>query len=419
MNRRALSESLREVFASPQAARALTLAIIGTLVLANAIHNIVGWPGFFAILGGELALAITALVVTWSTIEWRGLLPLSLLVFVGWCALSLLWSDYQWATIGGVLYLVIVAFLAVYVGLSRDLIQVIRAFGDVFRFALTASLVLEVFSGLLIDSPIKFLGIQGNLASGGPIQGLMGSRNLLALIALIAVVTFFVELITKSATRQLAIFSLALGGLCILFTRSPVAFGTLLILVLAALCLLGMRAAKPASRRVLQIALLAAIGIGLITAFVFRSPIIRLLNAESEFETRYLLWQQILVVSSARPVEGYGFIGSWRRELAPFVSFNGHSSALNAFLDSWLQVGIVGLALLLALLALALVRSWLLGSSKPSVVYIWPALVLIVLVVVSAAESTVLTGIGWFALVICTLKASQELSWRRRLPEPS
>ena len=417
MNPPAISESLRTIVGSPQAARALTSAIIGTLVLANALHSLIGWPGFFAIVGGELTLAITALVVNWAEIEWRGLLPISLLVYIAWCVLSVLWSGNQWATVGGVLYLVIVTFLAVYVGLSRDLIQVIRAFGDVLRFVLAASLVLEVFSGLLIDAPIELLEIQGNLASGGPIQGLLGSRNLLGLIALIAAVTFFVELLTKSATRQVAVFSLVLAGLCILFTRSPVAFGTLIVLVLAAVCLLGMRAAKPSSRRVLQIGLVVAIGVGLITAFVFRSPIIALLNAQSEFETRYTLWKEILTVTSIRPVEGVGFIGGWQRELVPYISFHGHTSALNAFFDVWLQIGIVGLALFIALLALALVRSWLLGSNKPSVVYIWPALVLITLVVVSAAESSVLTGIGWFMLVIVTLKASQELSWRRLLDE--
>ena len=413
----AVLDQARIFITSPQLAQAFTIATIGTLVLSNALSKLIGWPGYFAIIGGILALTITALVFNWSAIEWRGLLPVSLLIYVGWCVLSLLWSDYQSATVGGVLYLAVVTFLAVYVGLSRDLIQVIRAFGDVLRFVLAASLVLEVFSGLLVDAPISFLGIQGNLASGGPIQGLLGSRNPLGLVAIVAIVTFLVELLTKSAPRQLAIFSLVLGGLCVAFTRSPVAFGTLLVLGLAAAALLGLRAAKPASRRVLQISLGVALGLGLIIAFLFRSPIIALLNAESEFETRYLLWRSILSVTNASPVEGVGFIGVWRRDLAPYISFGGHASALNAYLDVWLQIGIVGLALFSALLALALVRSWLLGSNKQSVVYLWPVLVLIALVVVSAAESAVLSGIGWFTLVIVTLKASQELSWRRRLDD--
>jgi O-antigen ligase len=411
-------ERLAHLAAAPQFSRALSMCAIGSLLFVNAIRSLIGWPGYFTVITGIVLLAALSLAVLWRQIEWRGLLPVSLLLFIGWCCLSLLWSGYQWSTVGGAVYLVVVAFLAVYVGLSRDLIQVIRAFGDVLRLALGASLALEIFSGVLIDAPIAFLGIQGNLASGGPIQGLFGSRNLLGLVALIALVTFLVELLTQSATRLVAWFSIAAATLTILFTRSPVTLGTLAALLLATLVLLALRRATPSLRRVAQFVLIGAVSVTLLLVFIFRSPLIAVLNAESEFETRYTLWKQVLTVIGLRPVEGVGWVGGWRRDVPPYVSFGGHSSALNAFLDVWLQVGIVGLALFIALLGLALVRSWLLGSNKPSVVYIWPVLVLITLVIVSAAESTVLSGIGWFTLVIVTLKASQELSWRRLLPEP-
>jgi exopolysaccharide production protein ExoQ len=44
---------------------------------------------------------------------------------------------------------------------------------------------------------------------------------------------------------------------------------------------------------------------------------------------------------------------------------------------------------------------------------VWPALILITLTAASAAESFALVEIGWFCLVICAVKAAQELSWRR------
>ena len=90
---------------------------------------------------------------------------------------------------------------------------------------------------------------------------------------------------------------------------------------------------------------------------------------------------------------------------------------MNAYLDVLFQLGLVGLFSLLALVGLALVRSWLLASNKRSVVYAWPALVLVVLLVTSAAESSILVESGWLTLVICTAKASQGLSWRARLQQ--
>jgi len=44
------------------------------------------------------------------------------------------------------------------------------------------SLALEVLSGVLIDMPIAFLGIDAHLAQGGPISGLLGNRNELGIM---------------------------------------------------------------------------------------------------------------------------------------------------------------------------------------------------------------------------------------------
>jgi len=84
-----------------------------------------------------------------------------------------------------------------------------------------------------------------------------------------------------------------------------------------------------------------------------------------------------------------------------------------------LQVGLVGVALFLAVVGLAFVRSWLLAGRRRSVVHTWPALVLVTLIVLSVAESSILTEFGWLLFVICCVKASNELSWRSALsPRP-
>ena len=82
----------------------------------------------------------------------------------------------------------------------------------------------------------------------------------------------------------------------------------------------------------------------------------------------------------------------------------------------YLQVGIIGLLLFVALIALAFGRSWLLASNRRSTVYAWAPLVLVALLVTSVFESSILVEAGWMLLVICTVKASQGMSWRLRLP---
>src|SRR5690606_12570061 len=79
----------------------------------------------------------------------------------------------------------------------------------------------------------------------------------------------------------------------------------------------------------------------------------------------------------------------------------------------WLQLGLAGLAVFVILVSLAFVRSWLLAVSRRSLVFVWPALVLLALITASFAESSILVEFGWLTLVVCIVKASRELSWRQ------
>jgi exopolysaccharide production protein ExoQ len=404
-------------------ARALSLCSIGVAFLSHTLRSIVGWPALIAIVVGLVVLSAGALFVRRHTLEWRGLLTISLIAFVGWCAISTLWSDYQWATLAGVLYQVSIALLGTTIALLRDPIQIVRAFGDVLRILLVASLTLEVLSGLLIDTPIAVLGITGGLDTAGPIQGLFGTRNQLGIVALISLITFVVEARTKSLPRGFSIGSIVLGSLMLLFSRSPVALGALAAVGIAALALYWLRRLTSEQKRIGEIAILGSVVVSLVIVWAARSPIIDAFNAGSEFEYRYTIWRRILSLTRISPLEGFGWLGYWRPELPPYIALGfgirrgENPSAYNAYLDALLQVGIVGLVLLLLLIGLALVRSWLLAANKRSVVYVWPALMLIALAVTSAAESTILVEFGWLVLVICAVRASDGLSWRRGLAD--
>lgn len=396
----------------------LTTATIGTAILSFAVERTMGWAGLFGALGALLALWSIILVVKRGEIEWSGLLPISLMVFVAFAVASLFWSNYTLATLGSLAYFLTFTVLGVAVALLRDTIQIVRAFGDVVRFTLVASIVLEIFSGLLIDTPIRFLAITGSIDSLGPIQGVVGSRNQLGIIAIIAVITFVTELRTRSVRRGTSVGSIILAAICLLLSQSPVALGSAAILGLAGAALYGLRGVRPDRRRFWQAGLLGSSLVVAILAWSFRSQIIRVLDATSELDYRLDLWRRMVDLISAHPLAGWGWVGWWREDIAPFVSFRWldggtPASAGNAFFDVWLQLGLVGLAAFLVLVSLAFVRSWLLAVSRRSVVFVWPALVLLALITASFAESAILVEFGWLTLVVCTVKASRELSWRQ------
>jgi O-antigen ligase len=91
---------------------------------------------------------------------------------------------------------------------------------------------------------------------------------------------------------------------------------------------------------------------------------------------------------------------------------------VNAFLDVWFQLGIIGVAAFVLLVGLAFVRSWLLAVRQRSVIFTWPAVVLAALLTASLAESGILIEFGWLTFVICCVKASQNLSWRTAFRPP-
>lgn len=408
----------RAMLASPRFAAAVTLASVGVGILAPVIERLIGVPGLVAMVAGLALLALGTLLVRLRELEWVGILPVSLLAFLGWTGLTIIWSQYQWATLGALAYLLAFTVMGLAIALTRDLIQIVRAFGDVLRFVLGLSLAIEILSGALIDTPIAFLGVQGNLDQLGPLQGVMGSRNQLALISLIALITFGIELTTRSVGRTLGILSIVGATLMLLLSQSPIVFALLVVVALAVLALALLRKSRPERRPFLQLAMLGAAALLGLIVWLGRGPLIAFFSASDELSYRVTIWGRLLNLIRFHSLEGWGWIGRWLPDLQPFPTFQvagerEPTSAANAYLDLWFQTGIVGLFVFLVLVTLAFTRSWLLAGRHRTVVFAWPALVLLVLLLSSLAESSILVEYGWLTFVVCAVKAAQQLSWRR------
>ncbi|MGG7463933.1 O-antigen ligase family protein [Plantibacter sp. YIM 135347] len=412
----------QDFFSSAPLAAAFTTITLGVAFAYRFIINLIGEAGYVAMLAGLVVIAVVVLVARLPIIEWRGVLPISLLLFLAWCAASVAWSVYPLGTIPAVAEQLSWAFLAIVVALIRDTIQVVRAVGNVLRALLGLSLAIEILSGVLIDMPIRFLGVHGDLASGGPLQGIFGSRNALGLVALLAIVTFVVEWRTRSVTVGVTIGSLALAAGLALGTRSPTMALVAVALAAATGVLYVLRQLQPEPRRKWQFVLLVVVVLLGLGVYVFRAQLFALLGVGGEIEQRYELWQVMLNGTADNALNGWGWAGPWISDQPPYSVFDmmtGHEnpSGLNAYLDVYLQVGLIGLVLFVVLCTLALGRAWLIASNRRSVVFVWAPLVLVVLLASAAAESRLLVHSGWLLLVICAVQAAHGLSWRRKLPE--
>ncbi|GEK84964.1 O-antigen ligase family protein [Microbacterium aerolatum] len=411
---------LSRLLGSVEMARAYTLTALGATFGSFAIERMTSAMTFATIIMILGILGVAILFVRREELSLLRIAPTSLLMFLLLALISILWTTDRADTFTGWLWLLGFALLAITIGHIRDTLQTVRAIGDTLRVMLALSLGVEILSGILLDVPILFLDVEGNLAIGGPIQGLFGTRNMLGFIAVIALITFVIEWRTQSLAAPIAIPSIGLAGFLALLSASP----TVLVLAFAVgvvtLALTIVRHTPSRRRNFVQWMLGALVAAALGVAFVFRHQIIAWMGAGSDFSTRADLWNQILDFVAVKPLQGWGWFGPWQRGEYPFTYINyllddRHETALNAYFDVLLQLGIVGLLLFLLLGGVALVRSWLVASARRSVVYAWTPLVLVTLAVDSMFESFTLAGAGWFMLVLCALRAGQSRSWRESI----
>ncbi|WP_306851920.1 O-antigen ligase family protein, partial [Microbacterium sp. zg.Y909] len=420
---RGRGHGLGALLSSAAMASAFTHAALGAVFAGYLIERVAGRVTYVTIVAGLCVVGAAILTARRREISALRLVPTTLLVFLGWLLASVSWSQDAAGTIAGWLGLSGLAFIAVVIGHVRDTLQTARALGDVMRVLLTVSLGLEILSGILLDLPLRFLGIDGNIAMLGPVQGIFGTRNSLGFVAVLALITFLVEYRTMSVRPGVSLYSAVLAGSLAALSDSP----TVLVLALAVAAATGalalVRRTRSDHRRSVQWLFGVALIVGITVAYLARHSIIAWIGAARDFSTRADLWAQIVVFVRARPVQGWGWSGTWTDEF-PFGTINyilrdSHRSALSAYFDVLLQVGWVGLVLFGVFAGLAFVRAWLVASERRSVLYAWTPLILVALLVESVFESFALAGYGWLMLVLCAVRAGQSRSWRERIDEAS
>ena len=411
---------LTRLLGSVELARAFTIAALLAVFGSFAIERMSSAVTLATVIAVLCLLGAGILWVRRDELSLLRIAPSTVLAFLAWALVSVFWTTDRSDTLLGWMSLFGYAFLAITIGHIRDTLQTVRAIGDTLRVLLAASLGVEILSGILLDIPFTFLGIQGDLAVGGPIQGLFGSRNMLGFVAVIALITFVIEWRTQSVHTPLAVVSIGLATSVAFLSASPTVIVLAAAVGIVTIALTIVRHTAPERRNLVQWLLGIVVALALTAAFALRHQIIAVLDAGSDFSLRGSLWNTILDFAALKPVQGWGWFGGWARGEFPFTYINfqlddHHQSALNAYFDVLLQLGAAGLVLFLLLGGVALIRSWLVASVRRSVVYAWTPIILVTLAVDSMFESFTLVGAGWFMLVLCALRAGQSRSWRENI----
>ena len=187
------ADRVSRLLGSVEMARAYTLAALTATFASFAIEQMTSSTTYATIIVILCVLGVAILFVRREELSLLRLAPSSLLAFLALALASLIWTTDRSDSLVGWIWTFGFAVLAITIGHIRDTLQTVRAIGDTLRALLLVSLGVEILSGILIDVSISFLAVEGNLAIGGPIQGIFGTRNMLGFIAVIALITFFIE----------------------------------------------------------------------------------------------------------------------------------------------------------------------------------------------------------------------------------
>lgn len=385
------------------ASETLTVLVLVVLFAGDFWRNLITVPGWVAISLACAAWAVASLVL--NRVSFR-VIPLSLVLTLGWIALSPLWSPYAGSaallTLGFILTVVTAIALATTIPGDALVDRTVIA----LRSILVASLVFEVAVALTgkplypvgFDAPpgtsIELAWSRGLLFEFGErIQGIVGNANLLGMLALLLAIVQVVSL-SSGRGRRGAPIDVGLAVVTLWLTASTTV--TLAGVAVVGVWALAWLARRPrlVSRIGFGTVLIGAIGL-IAFALTNWSVVAAALGKSPDMTNRFGIWQAVLDRINSSPVVGSGFVGWWP-SWEPWFAL--HSirdipvqQAHNAWLDLMMQVGGVGTALFVVALTITGWRLWRQA--------------------VRGSDPAVLVSIGLFtALLVQTLTESRMLS---------
>ncbi len=412
---------------------------IFTLMAGDAVRYSIGWYGWGAVLAFIGISSMTMFFKNQPMLTLR-VVPWPLYGLLAWMGLSTAWSYYPFWTGLATVSQILTSLFALFLVSRFSWRHLLRVFANVIRFILGASLLFEFVAAVFVRGPIApifknysgdkppaaaFYWTQGHLFSGTRIQGIVGNSNLLAFAAMLGLIVFAVEYAIVGTSRWISAISFIASGLCVYLAKSAgIGFALVAVAVAALVSILAEGKDRETRHRYYRFTWAAAAIIGGVV-LLYRAQVFEFFGKSPDMTGRSGIWKIVLKMIGERPWAGWGWISNWVPGVKPFeglvvIDRVPYYQAHNAYLDTWMQLGLVGLLLLLGVIVLTFIKAWRLAVRHTSALYLWPVLTFVGLLVWSATESRMLIEIGWVLLVLFAVKVwepEETLEPRGRSPK--
>jgi len=406
------------------------IATAGVFILmaADGVRAGLGWWGWFIVFALVWAPAMVLLFRSNLRRLW-GLIPLSLLALHLLMLLSILWSAYPFYTFRVLGLQFGLTLFGLFLVIRFDWRELLRIFANVIRVILGASILFELYAGLInkriwplvFDNPghgvvhPSYYWSEANIFKGERIQGIVANANTLAAIAMVGVILFGVEHMIFGVARWVSWLSILLAAANIALTKSAgIGFALIAVLLAGVVSIAAEGKDRDTRHKYYRLAWTFS-GIVLFFVLVYRQEVFTFIGKSPDMTGRSGIWKNVLALVVERPLQGWGWVTYWIPGIKPFKGLGivhgvEYYQSHNVYLEVLFQLGAIGLALFLALLAVAFVKAWRLAVRHTNPLYLWPILLLVGLMAQNLTESRMIVEIGWLYLVIITVKVNEPLN---------
>jgi exopolysaccharide production protein ExoQ len=426
---------------------AWAIGVFFVMLGSNGVRSLIGWPGYLITAGALLAIGIGLLIkYRPRRFKWYRV-PKPLFLFLLLAALSIAWSAYPLESVLGVAAQLATTGAGVCLAIVLSWQEILRTFASAMRYLLAASLLFELFVSLFIQHPVLqgFVDVpdpdniskllywsRDLLFSGGPIQGIVANSALLGFIALLALIAFSVQLRGGLVAPINGWFWVVIAVGTLLLTRAATVWVALIAVIISLGFALWTRRVGERRMPVYTVGAIGLIGTAVL-ALTARSFLLPLLGKSGTLTGRLEIWQKVTELASERPWFGLGWISYWAPWVEPYKSLDTKVGlpvmhAHNAWLDVWLQLGIIGLVFFVVLALMTLQRVWCRAvdaprrGSGPPLPYatstLLPWLVMCALMVQSLTESRLLVEGDWVLFIMFAVKTRIDYELPSREDEP-
>lgn len=417
---------------TPASPYRLFLATFGffTLVAGDAWRYLLSWWGWGAIVVIVVTLAVIELVR--SRVDVRRL-PILLLATLALMTLSIAWSAYPGASALGVVATLATTVFAVFLATCFTWAELVDALARALRIVLVLSVLFELVVAVFVRGPVLPLWVDHSgleeipkafywsrdvLFDGGRIQGIVGNANILAMAALLSLIAETARRVAGrgSVTGFVVWAALAVGVLAL--TRSSTVLIAAAVVAVVILATWFARRGSGVRRVATAIGLVALTAVAAIGGVIFRGPLLELLGKSADLTNRLDIWAIVTDLAGQRPIAGWGWVSYWAPWVEPYndlVVIKGvtYLQAHNAWLDVFLQLGILGLVVVGLFALTTLARTWVYALDGPRDSALVPMALLVAVLVQGLAESRLLIEIGWAILVLVSIRTATN-RWERR-----